>query len=187
MKWVEDQRILQQLKDGDQRTFKNVYEAHRDRFIHFARRYQISDDDIIDIYQDVYIALYENIKNKRLVELKSTLSTYLHSVGKYMIRDFLRKNNRRNDYKSLENTPSEAEDIAHFDLDTDQPTEQQQLMYRHFKALGEACQKLLTLFYLRGLNLEEIMQVGGYNSINVVKSSKSRCLKDLKQRIAENR
>lgn len=187
MKWAEDQRILQELKDGSQATFKKVYEEHRERFIHFARRYQIADDDIIDIYQDVYIALYENIKNKRLVELKSTLSTYLHSVGKYMVRDFLRKNNRRNDYKSLENSPAETDGMSQFDLDTDQPTEHQQLMLRHFRSLGETCQKLLTLFYLRGLNLEEIMQIGGYSSINVVKSSKSRCLKDLKQRVTEDR
>jgi RNA polymerase sigma-70 factor (ECF subfamily) len=54
---------------------------------------------------------------------------------------------------------------------------------KYFDALGEKCQKILTLFYYQQYNIKEIMAEGNYNSENVVKSQKSRCLKTLKEAI----
>ncbi len=60
---------------------------------------------------------------------------------------------------------------------------EQKLLKKYFETLGEQCQKLLTMFYYRGLSIKEIIAEGGYNNANVVKSQKSRCLKTLKERI----
>ena len=57
---------------------------------------------------------------------------------------------------------------------------------KHFGALGKKCQELLTLFYYRGYTIQEIMEAENYNSENVVKAAKSRCMKTLRERIQAN-
>ncbi|WP_254097249.1 RNA polymerase sigma factor [Aquimarina sp. Aq107] len=64
-----------------------------------------------------------------------------------------------------------------------QLTPQQELLRQHFKNLGKRCQEMLTLFYYRGLTIDEITESLGYENKNVVKSQKSRCLKSLKESI----
>ena len=56
----------------------------------------------------------------------------------------------------------------------------------NFKKLGEKCREILELFYLQGMKLYEITEVQGYESKDVTKSQKSRCLKSLKQLISKN-
>ncbi len=74
--------------------------------------------------------------------------------------------------------------IPEIALDDVRPLTQEQILLRkYFKQLGEKCQQVLTLFYYRGLNIEEIVKQAGYNNANVVKAQKSRCLKTLKQLI----
>jgi len=62
-------------------------------------------------------------------------------------------------------------------------TPRQLLVQGAMNALGSKCKDIITLFYLRGFNIEEITEYLGYSSKDVVKSQKSRCLKTLKERI----
>jgi DNA-directed RNA polymerase specialized sigma subunit len=47
--------------------------------------------------------------------------------------------------------------------------------------LGEQCKKILDLFYYQSKNLAAICKLLNYENTDVVKSQKSRCLKQLKQ------
>jgi len=184
---AQELKIFAELQKGSEDAFTEVYEAHRDKFINFARKYELPQDEIIDVYQDAYIVFHENVLNGKLKVLSSTIGTYLFGIGKYMILEKLRK---------LKKTvPSEQVlSVVKDDLDwvdkqelIDEPlTREQQLLQKFFSTLGEQCQKLLTLFYYRGFTIEEIMKSEGYNSLNVVKSQKSRCLKTLKERIKKS-
>lgn len=73
--------------------------------------------------------------------------------------------------------------INALELESPDLTREQRLLKEHFKGLGAKCQELLTLFYYRGYTIQEIMEKGDYNSENVVKAAKSRCMKTLKERI----
>jgi len=68
-------------------------------------------------------------------------------------------------------------------IDTEELTHEQQLLRTHFSGLGKQCQELLNLFYYRGFTIKDILAHSNYNSENVIKSAKSRCLKTLKERI----
>ena len=78
------------------------------------------------------------------------------------------------------------EQISSFELEAPDPSHEQRLLQQHLKSLGEKCQQLLTLFYYRGLTIQEIMEAENYNSENVVKAAKSRCMKTLKEKIKSN-
>ena len=68
------------------------------------------------------------------------------------------------------------------DLVEDLTNEQRQLQ-NAFKTLGQKCKDVLTLFYYRGFDLEDIMNELNYTNKDVVKSQKSRCIKSLKSLI----
>ena len=182
-----DQILFNELKNGSETAFKKVYQDNRQLFLNFAKKYRLVEDDVLDIYQDAYIALYENIRNKKLIALKSSLSTYLISVGKYMIMNKLRKNKQQTDNESILTMVHEVDSaVETFDLVMDELSPNQRIMQKYFDQLGEKCKAILTLFYYQKHSIAQIMKKGNYNSLNVVKSQKSRCLKTLRELCKNN-
>ncbi|MCK8521357.1 sigma-70 family RNA polymerase sigma factor [Aquimarina sp. D1M17] len=178
----KDVILLEELKRGSDDAFKKVYQDNRTKFLSFAKKYGLESQDILDIYQDSYITLYENIVSGKLIELSSTLSTYLISIGKYKILERLRKNKHKVNDESIFNFYNENDaSIEAFDLEFEKLTTKEELLAMYFDQLGEKCKAILIMFYYKKYSIKEIMSFGNYNSENVVKSQKSRCLKTLKQ------
>jgi RNA polymerase sigma-70 factor (ECF subfamily) len=181
-KHVENE-VLEKLRKGGETAFKEVYDENRDKFLLYARKYGLDDDERLDVYQDTYIVFYQNVITGRLKELTSALSTYLFGIGKNLIMKTLKKNQRtvRSEYML---SIAKDEDVAIDNMDWDESlSHEQKLLMTYFVTLGEQCQKLLTMFYYRGFSIKEIIAEGNYNNANVVKSQKSRCLKTLRERI----
>ncbi|MFS4446974.1 RNA polymerase sigma factor [Maribacter sp. 2307UL18-2] len=175
---------LEELRQGSELAFKQIYEQNRDKFLNFARRYHLSDEENIDIYQDAYIIFHDNVMSGKIKELTSSISTYLFSIGKYLIFDRMRKNKKTvNSEYNLDIVRDDESVIETLDFDTGELTPEQTLLRKHFATLGKQCQELLTLFYYRGYTIREIMEAVDYNSENVVKAAKSRCMKTLRERI----
>ncbi len=168
---------MQLLKSGNQNAYKALYDENRDAFLAFARKHRVTEDDAIDIYQEAHIVLYENIVNGKLTKLNSSLKTYVFSIGKYKIYERLRAS------KKLVLVDNEFQ-MNQWDeeLEYDETTlnNQQKLLKEQLKNLGERCRNILELFYLDGLNIEEIRIKEKYGNANTVKAQKSRCLKQLK-------
>lgn len=180
-----DQSLFEALKKGSESAFKKVYEDNRELFLNFAKKYSLADEEVLDVYQDAYVALYENIQNGKFVKLKSSISTYLISIGKYKIMERLRKNSKQTNNEMLLNRVEEVDiAIEEFDIVYNDLSPEQKLLKKYFERLGEKCKQILKLFYYKQYNIKEIMVEGNYNSENVVKSQKSRCLKTLKEAIA---
>ncbi|MFD2551760.1 RNA polymerase sigma factor [Bizionia sediminis] len=179
---------ITELKQGSDTLFKHIYEDNRAKFLNFARKYNLSEDDAIDMYQDAYIVFYNNVMEGKVTEFTSSISTYLFSIGKYLIFDKMRKNNKtiNPDFDLSLIRERDALMDASFDLDPDDLTTEQVLLKKHFATLGKKCQELLTLFYYRGYTIKDIIATSQYTSENVVKSAKSRCMKTLKERINSN-
>lgn len=175
---------LEDLRQGSEKALRQVYASNRAKFINFARKYELSEDDTIDIYQDAYIIFYNNVMDRKLQSLTSSISTYLFSIGKYLILDKIRKNKKLVGNRfDLSLVKEDDQLIQNFELEEQDLTPEQKLLAKHFKTLGQPCQKLLTLYYYRGFTIGEIMKKEHYNSENVVKSAKSRCMKTLRERI----
>lgn len=173
---------LSLLKKGDNQTIQNIYNTYRTGFLLFAKRYEIDDDQILDVYQDAIIALYENAQKGYLDNLSSSLKTYIYSIGKYMIYDLLKKNNRKSELERVDNINLEWEDYSGIENN-----EEIELLKRAVNQLGNRCQKILKLFYYQEYSLDEITSIMNYDNKNVSKSQKSRCLKQLKEIITKIR
>lgn len=179
---MNEEQLVKLLKDSDKETLKMIYLKNRDSFINFARKHSISEEDIVDVYQDAIIVLQEKIAQGKLESLTCSISTFLFGIGKYMLYEKARKNNKTVANFSLENEAYNYKEFSDSYFD-DEQNEQQILLQKGFSSLGKKCKEVLKLFYYRGFTLEEIAVKLNYSSKNVVKSQKSRCIKQLKDKI----
>ncbi|XLS29147.1 RNA polymerase sigma factor [Flavobacteriaceae bacterium M23B6Z8] len=175
-----DRQELADLISEDRLRLKNLYNKYRAPFLNFGRKYGLDEYALSDVYQEAFIALYKRGVNGKLNKVSSSMQTYLFGIGKFMIYDVLKKNSRQRSLENLlRNTEEEEEEEV---VQTSATlTNEQKLLQNSFKKLGEKCQQVLTLFYYRGLTIEEIVAHSGYENANTVKAQKSRCLRSLKQ------
>ena len=177
-----DYHAIEDLRSDDRLKLKALYNRYRAEFLGFGKRFNLDQDALADVYQEAFLALRKRAINGKLYDIQSSLKTYLFGIGKYMIFDVLKEKKRNVSFES--NLHLVGDDIPEIELDPMPPLTQEQLLLRkYFKDLGEKCRQVLTLFYYRGLNIKEIAQVAGYGNANVVKAQKSRCLKTLRQLI----
>ncbi|MEN8125356.1 MAG: sigma-70 family RNA polymerase sigma factor [Bacteroidota bacterium] len=172
-------KILELLKKGDQDTLEKIYKENRNAFINFSKRYNISKDDAVDIYQDTIIALHENAVNGKINSLNSSISTYLFAIGKYKIFQLLRKNNTVDLNQKI--TIESTNEVLDVNLSNEKLTNRQKLISKNLEKIGSRCKEVLKLFYYQGYTLDEITVILNYSSKEVLKSQKSRCLKQLKK------
>lgn len=171
--------VIEQLKKGDEKAIHKIYMDCKNGFLLFANKYDLSADDVLDVYQDSIIALCENAKKGTLDNLESSISTYLFSIGKYMIFKKLKTKNKRISIDYDNQLPQVLEDEYQEAFDENET----KLLQENFKKLGEQCQKVLRLFYYEEKKLDEIQSELNYTNKDVLKSQKSRCLKQLKDLI----
>lgn len=187
MKNVQETITIEDLRQGSENALRQIYELNRDKFLNFARKYGLSEDDNIDVYQDAYIIFYDNVMDGKIQSFSSSISTYLFGIGKYLILDKMRKNKKLVGNKfDLSLVKEDDYIIQNIEMEAQDMTTEQELLAQHFNTLGKPCQQLLTLYYYRGFTINEIMKKENYNSENVVKSAKSRCMKTLRELIKSN-
>lgn len=177
-----DQAVIQILKSKERLQLKQLYHQHRVPFITFGKRYSLQEDDLADIYQEVFLILIDQAITGKLDDVKSSFRTYMYGIGKFKILDTLAaKKKTVRLAQPLSIAEDEVQKIRAFtDLEL---TTEEVLLKKHFKNLGEKCREVLTMFYYRGLNNKEIAEQAGYEKDNVVKSQKSRCLQQLRAMI----
>ena len=173
--------IIELLKKGDEKTIHSIYVENKNGFLLFAARYDLQTDDFLDVYQDSIIALCENAKKGTMDSLESSISTYLFSIGKYMIYRKLKSRNKTIAIDYDEKLPQVIEDEYDESINENEVA----ILQFNFKKLGEQCQKVLRLFYYEEKKLDDIQVELNYTNKDVLKSQKSRCLKQLKDLIKQ--
>ena len=75
--------LLEKLRNDDEQMLKKIYLDFKEDFILFAKKHQLSKDEILDIYQDAILALRENAVLGKITPSESSLKTYFFGIGKY--------------------------------------------------------------------------------------------------------
>ena len=159
-------------------SIRTFYRDHRNEFIHYGLKHNIDKENLIDIFQDIVIIYFEQKESGKINNLRCTEKTYLFSLGKYKIIDFLRRNSRTINV-THDQLPDESVDpkiINEVGL-----TDHQKLLAAGMEQLGKKCREIIFLFYYQQLSIVEIAATMGYKTENVVKANKSRCMKTLRQ------
>lgn len=172
----KENRLIEQIQSGDQKAIERIYTQFKAEFLVYSSRFSVSDEDALDIYQDSIIALYENILSGKLTSFTSSLKTYLFAIGKYKIYNSLKVKviiEDIDDYEFLLKEESDDEFLLR--------EKNVKKLQQAYQTLGDKCQKVVKLFYYENLTIEEIKDRLGYASKDVVKSQKSRCIKQIRE------
>ncbi|WP_422860556.1 RNA polymerase sigma factor [Flagellimonas sp. S174] len=171
---------IEHLKSDDRLKLKALYNDYRTGFLYFGKSLGASEALVLEVYQDAFLALRKKAIQGKLDKVKSSLKTYLFGIGKYMLFDALKKEGKTISMeRPLQLVDEAVEEIPV--ATSHELTKEQQLLRTFFVKLGKKCQQVLTLYYYRGLTIEEIVAKTDYSNANTVKAQKSRCLKTLKQ------
>ncbi len=174
------QNELDDFRQNPNLVSAGLYAKCRPKFIGWGKENtRTSAHDLADIFQNAVVIMMLNLESGRLTALVGTLCTYLFGVCKNLIHAFRRKQGR------IGLPGDEAFPISR---ETDLGVEAQiiveqedALLWSKVAALGEPCLSLLSLTYREGLNSQEIADVLGYASPEVVRQLRKRCLDKLRK------
>lgn len=175
---MNENSLIEKIKNGDMAILANIYSENRVEFILWVKKsFQCDDESAVDIYQASMLSLYENIISGKLVDLSSSLKTYLFAIGKNKTRELQRLNSKELKFRELYNTPDELTDEEDIN-----PYEEKLSSLAHaLSTLGNPCKKLLDLFYFHKHGLEEISKKMGYKNAETTKNLKYKCIVRLRK------
>lgn len=133
-----------------------------------------NEEDALDIFQEGLIALWTNIsQGKFKVQDKAKISTYLYTLCRNIWISRLRKKKYTQPFEDNPKVQvAEVEDMTEYH-------ERINKLEQDFEKLGEACKKLLTLFYYQKASLKEIAESMNLTE-KTAKNTKYRCMKNLR-------
>jgi len=176
---VLEEKDLQLLKEGDDGPLTKIFKSNYLTCVsHIKRLCNCQDDDAQDLVMDAIVVLKEKILNNEYENVN--LQSFLISVAKNKWR------NRKQKYDRIVFVdPFDAQNII--ENQKVEINSQSNDREREVAAIREAiqnatnkCGQLLRRNLYDGIPLEMLIDELGYSNYNVIKSSKSRCIKKLR-------
>lgn len=174
---MDHNKVIERIRSGSEEELAVVYKKYRKEFINWiTRTYNCSIEDSKDLYQTTIIIFYESIISGKLVELKSSLKTYLFAIGKNKVHEHKRY--------LVKKEALITDSTDNFNLSEELPEEEE----RNFKKvewclekLGDPCKTMLQLYYYGQLSITELTKKLNYKNTDTSKNLKHKCLKRLRK------
>ena len=176
--------------------FKRFLSEERGKvFAYLHKAFNMEDADLEDIFQEASMALYLNIKEGKLSQLTSSLSTYFLRICINQTLKFLSKKKRTVplfDESSVirkdEFLADKIDTLYHWSTE-DQSQEEQSYRERIVNAvlesLPETCRNIFHGYYWNNLTTSVIADMFGFANANSVKTQKYKCVSKFKQKYHE--
>jgi RNA polymerase sigma factor (sigma-70 family) len=136
-----------------------------------------------DIFQETVVTFIDLVRKSKF-RGDSSVKTFLVSVARNIWLNELKKRKSGDQRaKVFETSRGHIENDIIENLNKREMREQLLSLMGH---LGESCRKVLTLFYYENLSFEEIIGKMGYESEQVARNKKYKCMKELSDLIRNN-
>ena len=136
-----------------------------------------------DIFQETVVTFIDLVRKSKF-RGDSSVKTFLVSVARNIwLNELKRRKSGDQRAKVFETSRGHIENDVMENLNKREMREQLLSVINH---LGESCRKVLTLFYYENLPFEEIVRKMGYESEQVARNKKYKCMKELSDLIRNN-
>ena len=174
---MEDNRIINDIKNGNRKTLENIYTMYRKGFIEWtSATFRITSDQALDLYQQAFLSFYENVVKGKLDEVKSSIKTYLFAIGKYKVHELYRKQSR---IRVINIEVPDCEDVPGEDPECNERL--LELSKACLVKLGDPCKRILESYYYHRKSMQEIAGMMGYKNEETAKNQKYKCLLRLRE------
>jgi len=177
---MKKEKIIKSIADNDPNAIRWVYQAYRTPFTKWAITYYgVSEEDSKDLFQETIVTLVSNIQADRLLNIESSLKTYMFGIAKNHMMDFFRS---RKKIEQSEREFSRLDDFSYstFDLKKE---EMSKVILETLEEIPDPCHSILTMFFLEGRSAQEIANKLHYKSDATVRVQKFRCLSNFREKI----
>ncbi|MDR1055821.1 MAG: hypothetical protein LBL90_08385 [Prevotellaceae bacterium] len=172
----DNKQIISGFLSKDESLITKLYDIYRTEFISFGQKYfSIEEQIAVEIYQDSFLVLYQNVRNGKLSKLSASLKTYLFQIGKYKMLNYVNRVQKRG---------AVLHDISLHINDPDWERKQE-IACKMLSVMNEPCNTILNLAFWEERSLAYIADVMKYKSVQVAKNSKRICIRRLKQILEE--
>lgn len=174
---------IKKIQNGDNAPLAEIYLKHKSYcLIHLSKTRRFKLQDIEDAYQEAIFILRTKIIEDKF-ESKN-VSSYLLTVTWNLLRNQYRRNYR---IISLDGNQIELHSLEpEIEADNDPTTEKRlQIIEKILGELSPKCQEFLRGYYQEGMSLKKMYAVSNYSTYNSIKSTKSRCCKQFKEKLKD--
>jgi len=181
---LNEQELIQRLRQGDEPAFRWLVETYRNRVFHTALNILRDDKDAEDAAQETFIKVYESISSFRG---ESSLSTWIYRIAVHKALDKLRRKKSRQTLGRIipwwmpEESKSSAENFQHPGVAAEQK-EKAALLFRVIGSLPEKQKVAFTLIKVQGLSYKEASEIMN-QPVKAVESLITRAKINLQQKL----
>ena len=176
---------LKEIKTNENNAISDLYTQFRGEAINWLyKQFKLDDDQGAEVFQEAVIILYDNVMTGKLVELTSSIKSYLFSICKNKARELKRKQSKIDTHKDIN-----ALNLIHEDEigNKNKLEEYIRVMNRCLLKLGDPCKTLLQLYYYQKMKMDEISIMMEYSNANSAKNQKYKCVKRLQNLFLEHK
>lgn len=196
-----DQQVVEGLQNRDRRIEEWFYKAAKRYFDNCFNKVFFDQDKRQEIFQTAFLKLWTEISNGRISiqeqricrqqkngenkPMTCSLTTFLMAFARTEYRELVR-NIHEEYYDVLFDNAENAEVQTHlFEKAEDVVEQKNQIVDECIGELSPRCAEILTLFYYKGMSLDEIMEIRSdkNQSKNGLKTAKNKCMNTLRERI----
>lgn len=162
---------------------------------YLRKTFSVSDDDLSDIYQESSVALFTNIRDGKLSNLTSTLSTYFLRICINQTLKFMGKQKKvvpLFDDSKLTNKDSfrpdkidELYQLCTEDEDAEKVSRSEKIVQSIIESMPDTCKNVFQGYYWNNLTTATIADMYGFSNANSVKTQKYKCLQKFRTKYNE--
>ena len=185
IKSFTDVELVTGLQTGNKmdEAIKTIYRDYFESLSWFVINNSGNEQDAEDVFQEVVVNFIDMVKKGKF-RGESSIKTILFSMNRFTWLNELKRRGRSAERelkyeRELDNTET---DVSHLMVEKEVKNNVMKLV----ESLGEICKKILLKFYYENLPMKEILESLDYESEQVVRNKKYKCLKQLEKMIAAN-
>lgn len=175
------EQLLFKVKDGDHSAFEIIINTYRKLVIHIIFRMVTNTADREDLFQDIFLKVYKNIKTFRF---QSKFSTWIGKIAYNTCLNHVKKHRPKTIDQSILNN-SYKNPFSDTELLPDDLITQKEItahIHKEIENLNYIYKTVLTLFHLENMSYKEIGTIMKIPQ-GSVKSYIFRARKELKKRL----
>jgi RNA polymerase sigma factor (sigma-70 family) len=178
-----DQRILAGIFSNDLNAIiHQLYKQYSGMVIAYIITNQGSQQDGEDVFQEALIAFINLVKSGKFRGEASLQTTFVSISRNIWLNEQKKRKSLDTRGKLFENARQPEADPASQLLQREVSEQFLNLMSR----LGESCKSLLTMVYYENLSNKDILERTHYESEQVIRNKKYKCMKELTELIKDN-
>jgi RNA polymerase sigma-70 factor (ECF subfamily) len=161
LKNTEDEFLIQQFKDGNMDAFDALYRRHLPIVYNWVR-FLIPLDDVEDVTQEVFIAVYKSLSRFRG---QSQFRTWLRTLANRKIAEYYRLRSRKKE--PPQTTPLDT--ISQSEGSSSKRMEDHIALQKALLELPENYREVILMRFLEDLQFNEIAEIKGHH-LEAIKS-----------------